>query len=103
MAFNITATPIGRVYGATGLQQVWQNVNCLLNTRVGDVPLHRAMGINIDFIDKPIPVAKAEVSSDIVLKMRQYEPRLIIKAFNFDNSDSLNGNLVPNLVVDVNL
>jgi phage baseplate assembly protein W len=103
MAFNIDAKPIGRVYGTIGLQQVWQNVNCLLNTRVGDVPMHRAMGINIDFIDKPIPVAKAEVSRDIILQVRQYEPRLNINAFNFNNSDSLNGNLIPNLTVEVNL
>ena len=43
------------------LLSVLQNIALLLNTKRGTVPMHREFGLPMEFVDKPIDVARAKL------------------------------------------
>ncbi len=66
---------------STGLSEsdrAVKNVANLINLRQGDLPFDRGLGVNPDYVDKPI----AELSSDIITEledmMKEREPRVQI-------------------------
>jgi phage baseplate assembly protein W len=90
------------IYGASGIIEVIQNVRTLLTTRVGTVPLDRNFGVNLDFLDDPLPQAKAELQTEIFQKIKKYEPRAILKEISFE-ADALSGRLAPRCKIEVKL
>jgi len=66
---------------STGLSEsdrAVKNVANLINLRQGDLPFDRGLGVNPDYVDKPI----AELSSDIITELedmiKEREPRVQI-------------------------
>lgn len=64
---------------STGLsesERALKNVSNLINLRQGDLAFDRGLGINPDYVDKPI----AELSSDIITELddmiKEREPRV---------------------------
>lgn len=60
------------------LEEVLQNVRCILSTPRFSVPLDREFGINASYLDKPLETAKAKLAADIVLAVAKYEPRVTV-------------------------
>ena len=98
----VTVDSIGReiIYGATGVQEVFQNVRTLLTTRAGTQPLDREFGIDFSFIDSPMPVARAKVNTEIFEKIKKYEPRAVLKNIDFD-FDAIAGRMSPKVTIEV--
>jgi hypothetical protein len=71
MAINWSPTPT---------EEVVQNVNTLLATEPGTVPLARALGTPQNVVDQPQSVAGARLSADVIKAVRTYEPRVAVKA-----------------------
>ena len=62
--------------GLSESERALKNVSNLINLRQGDLAFDRGLGINPDYVDKPI----AELSSDIITELddmiKEREPRV---------------------------
>ncbi|WP_197229875.1 hypothetical protein [Lysinibacillus sphaericus] len=66
-------------YGATGVQEVLQNVAFIMSTFKMSCPLDREFAIE-PVIDKPITIVKALHSARVVEAINQFEPRATVEA-----------------------
>lgn len=66
-----------------------ERLKLLLTTRVGTVVLDRDFGLKMEFIDKPLPIAKQLYTIDVIQKIKKYEPDLKIQSvtFKFDTAE----------------
>ena len=83
----------------TEVEEVIQNVRTIINTIKRSVPLDRAFGIDGDVVDKPMPVAEAQLSNEIFTAVRKYEPRARIENIRFESN--LTGKLNVKVVVSI--
>ena len=56
-------------------KSVCQNVSLIISTRKGSVPMYREFGINMEYLDRPIPAAEALIFAEISKGVEQFEPR----------------------------
>lgn len=59
-------------------RQILQNVNTILNTWKGTVPLHRDFGLDADLLHRPINMVEDMVIADVIEAIEKYEPRAIV-------------------------
>lgn len=85
------------VVGATGITEIIQNVKTICSTLKGTVPLRRDIGVEGDFLDKPLPVAKALAAARFTEAVETFEPRVQVKRVTFesDTASAMDGRLVP--------
>ncbi|SHN77186.1 GPW/gp25 family protein [Desulfitobacterium chlororespirans] len=86
-------------FGATGAQEVLQNVAFILSTTVSSCPMDRAFGWIPD-LDSPIPAAKARSAARVIRAIKENEPRAIVEQVRFEG-DLLNGQLKPIVRVSI--
>ena len=72
-----------------------ERLKLLLTTRVGTVVLDRDFGIEMNFIDKPVPVAKRLFMLAFVRKIKKYEPGLIINSITFKADSDDVSKMIP--------
>lgn len=61
-------------------EEVLQNVQTLIATEPGTVPMSRDMGMPQNAVDAPISTASALLQAAAIKAVRTYEPRAAIKA-----------------------
>lgn len=83
------------------VKSVLQNIAIILKTRQQSVPLYRDFGLPMQFIDKPIPVAKAMLIAEIQDAVAKYEPRATVLNVTFEVDDNVPGKLIPTVEVEV--
>lgn len=95
--FDITATLDDIVIGATGAAEIIQNVKTILATVRGTVPLDRDFGVSGEWLDKPLPVARALYMADVVDEVERQEPRVNVVSVRFDDdtAGAMDGKLSP--------
>ena len=96
--------PLDVEIGATGLRQLAQEIKTLLITRKGSVPLDRDFGIDWSLVDKPIPIAKQYMVSEIALQLEKYVPRVKFKQIEFPETTiekSVDGFMPMNVIVEI--
>lgn len=79
--------------------EILQNVQTIISTVRGSVPLDREFGIDGRIIDMPIHQAQAHLSNDIFQQIKRYEPRAKISDITFTATQ--NGVLIPKVMVTV--
>lgn len=79
---------------ATLLEEVRQNLMMIATTKIGTVPYHREFGFDFYMLDMPLHLAQAAYSKEFYLKVKQFEPRAVIKEITYAN-DAENGRMVP--------
>ncbi|MBR1730384.1 MAG: hypothetical protein IJ728_12775 [Selenomonadaceae bacterium] len=79
------------------IEEVIQNVRCLISTIKWQIPLARDVGISGDIVDMPILQAKARLTQEIIQCLKKYEPRAQIKKIEF--SGDATGRLKPRLEI----
>lgn len=84
----------------TEIEEILQNVRTILTTVKGSVPMDRDFGIDGGYVDKPMPLARAKLSAEIMKAVQKYEPRVTISSISF--SGSQDGVLVPKVEVRIN-
>jgi hypothetical protein len=84
----------------TVTEEIMQNVAVVLATPKYSVPLDRGLGLNMTFLDKPVPAAKVLAIGDIMDAIEEAEPRVRVTDVDF-LEDGMIGRLVP--VVEVEL
>lgn len=74
-------------WSPTPTEEVVQNVNTLLKTAPGTVPLARDMGTPQDVIDLPQSAVAARLQADVIRAVRTYEPRVSVKSVSLELDD----------------
>ncbi|MHC1791775.1 GPW/gp25 family protein [Solidesulfovibrio sp.] len=103
MAYDVSAAerpPI--VIGATGLDEIFQNVRIILATMAFSVPLDRAFAGDGDILDTPSPFAAQRRMASIVETVERYEPRVQVLGIAFTElaaTDTMDGRLAPVLQI----
>ncbi|MFU1797385.1 GPW/gp25 family protein [Paenibacillus azoreducens] len=81
-------------FGATGLDEISQNIRTILTTIQGTVPLDRGLGIDITVLDNPTELAKAQLTAHVYDVLEEYEPRAEVLKVEFEE-DAREGKLIP--------
>jgi phage baseplate assembly protein W len=102
VAVDMASMPNEVIFGAAGVQEIVQNVRTLLLTRRGTVPLDREFGLSFEYLDSPIPRARARLEQEIWLAIKKYESRAILKHIKFEH-DVMSGKMYPHVSIDVKL
>lgn len=80
---------------------ILQNIRILLSTRQGTVPLYREFGLKQQFLDKPMPVAKAMMYTEIHDAVMRFEPRAEVVGISFTEDAETPGRLIPAVEVEI--
>lgn len=85
---------------ATETEEILQNLRTILATTAGSVPLDRAFGVDASYVDRPMEKARAMLVSEIIVKIRKYEPRVTVTSVDFEAD--MDGILKPKVQVKIN-
>lgn len=88
-------------FGATGLDQLVQEVRTVLSTRKGSVPLDRDFGLSWDIVDMPVSAAGPRCIAEIGRQLEKHVPRIKVETVAFKPSDFGDGILKPVVTVSV--
>jgi uncharacterized protein len=69
--------------GASGLNEILQNVRVICTTRVGTVQLDRLFGISFSYVDAPMNWAEQMIARDVCAALTHFEPRVTFKRIQF--------------------
>lgn len=60
---------------ATRVEEIEQNVNCIIDTVMGTVPLYRTFGLDTPQ-DVPVPFLESQLTIRVTEAIQEYEPRV---------------------------
>ena len=87
-------------FGPTSeVEEILQNVRCVIATVKGSVPLDRDLGLDPEHLDMPLEVARARFASELILGVAKYEPRAAVT--NIDWEATINGTLAAKVKVNI--
>ncbi len=94
---NITLTPKNYV------EEIIQNVNVIVTTVMGNVPLDRKFGINGKIIDDSSIQGKSRLAISILESIQDFEPRIEVISIDFEENIEKVGEgiLTPKLEVKI--
>jgi uncharacterized protein len=87
--------------GATGLNEILQNVRVIINTRIGTVMLDRRFGLDFSFLDAPQNKAQLMMVQQMCQGLTMFEPRVTFAGIQF--SPDLSSPGVMNVLLSVNI
>ncbi len=98
VAKNINIAP------ETVTEEIIQNIQIILSTAKGTVPLDRDFGIDWTMLDEPTPMAMMLARTEIIDAIEEYEPRAKVKSITFKKDVDLarDGGLIPIVTVEIN-
>ena len=102
--FDVTGRKRKIDFGATGVDEVLQNVAMILTTPKYSVPLRRGWFIDYSLLDTPSPMAQATLAREIFVALRAHEPRARLVGpvrFIQNPDDAMDGFLMPSLTIEV--
>ena len=68
----------------TPQDEMLQNLYCLLNTTIAEVPCYREYGIDKGFLHAPANVARTKLVAAVAEALNKYFPELTLVQVNFD-------------------
>ena len=74
----------------------WQ-LALLLSTREGTMPLDRAFGLNMDFVDMPPEAAKSLYTAEVTEKVSKFIPEVRVQEVTWTGGNT--GKLFPKVVI----
>jgi hypothetical protein len=86
---------------ANTVKSVMQNIKIIITTRKGTVPTYRDFGVDMDFLDLPLPGAEQRARVAIREAVEQWEPRATVTGITFGR-DGASGRLIPTVEVEIN-
>ena len=84
----------------TETEEIMQNVAVILATPKFSVPLDRGLGLQMTFLDKPVPAARPLAIGDVMDAIEEGEPRVRVKEVDF-LEDGMLGRFVPAVEVEI--
>lgn len=92
---NLTLFPDDEV------QDIVQNILCILKTMRGSCPNLRDYGLNPEITHKPTPIAKSIYAVAISEQFARYETRATLVRITFDDDPQHSSTLIPILEVTI--
>lgn len=83
------------------VSSVLQNIKIILATKKLSVPLYREFGMEMKFVDKPMPVAQSLIIVEIKDAIAKWEPRAELVSVEFQADESDPGKLIPVVEVEI--
>ena len=83
------------------VKSVLQNIKCILSTRKGTIPLYRNFGLSMEFLDKPVQIARQMLWVDVKEAIEEFEPRAEVVDITYKYDEQDPGKLIP--VVEVRI
>lgn len=80
----------------TVLDEVDQNIKCILTTVAGTVPLERAFGLDSSSTDLPTPFLQSQMTNKIVAAIQDYEPRAVVDNVTYESDG--HGKVTPKVI-----
>lgn len=84
----------------TETEEIMQNVAMILATPKFSVPLDRGLGLQMAFLDKPVPAARPLAIGEIMDAIEEGEPRVRVKEVDFLEGGMI-GRFVPVVEVEI--
>ncbi len=105
MSYLVSAADLEniRLNEADEVNAVLQNIALILATPKGSVPFYRDFGISSEFLDRPVPVAKVMLISEVREAVEEWEPRASVVNVNFKENVLEPGRLVPIVEVEISV
>lgn len=88
-------------FGATGVDEVLQNVAFILSTPIMSCALDREFGWNSG-IDDPIHLRKARYIYEVTEAIQKFEPRAVVESVHFEDANEMHGKLRPKVRIGIN-
>lgn len=103
MSYKVSAVDLSavRLNESETVASVLQNIAIILQTRQGTVPMYREFGLPMNFLDKPIPVAKPMLYVEVKEAIEEFEPRAEVLDVTFEEDPSAPGRLIPTVEVEI--
>ena len=79
-----------------------RNVAVIISTPKGSVPQYREFGLDMIWVDKPIPVARTMMVAPVREAVMRWEPRVTEVKVNPVEDPSQPGRLIPTVEVEIN-
>lgn len=99
MSYKVTPDDmVLELNGTNTVQAVLQNVDIILSTMKGSVPLYREFGVSPDYLHKPLPVAKAMLQVEIREAVERFEPRAEVINVTFREDQD---RIIPTVEVNI--
>lgn len=83
------------------VQSILQNIALILGTRRGSIPMQRDIGLPMEFVDRPTPIAKALAVAEIKQAVEVGEPRARVLGVSFSDEFALTGKLIAKVEVEI--
>ena len=105
MSYIVSATDLKaiRLNEADTVNAVLQNIAVILSTPKGTVPLYRDFGLDWTILDKPMPVAKVMLISEVREAIERWEPRAEVVNVYSSEDPAQPGVLIPTVEVNINI
>ncbi len=102
MRYTVSPKDIGTFdFGRGGaVDKALRDVAAVLATPKGSVPLHRAFGIDADFLDRPMPAALQLLRSSIREAVELWVPAVTVVSVDFE-TDEAAGRAAPVVEVEI--
>ncbi len=100
-SINNSAGAAKRMADIKLVSAVLQNIALILATPKGSAPFYRDFGVTNEFLDKPLPVAKAMMISGVREAIEDWEPRAKVINISFEGDALEPGKLVPVVEVEI--
>ncbi len=103
MSYQVRASDLGniRLNERETVSAVLQNIALILATPKGSAPFYRDFGVTNEFMDKPLPVAKVMMISEVREAIETWEPRAKVIDIGFSEDVLEPGKLVPVVEVEI--
>jgi len=79
------------------LNDIDSRLSLLLSTRQGTIPLDRAFGLNMDFVDMPPETVKSLYTAEVTKKVAKFIPEVRVKSVTWSTGET--GTLIPKAVI----
>lgn len=89
-------------FPANRVEEIVQNIYCVLGTQRGSVPCYREFGVSSDWLHRPINVAQSAYAVALTQAIRTYEPRAKVERVRFEADGQHPDHLYPVLEVTIN-
>ena len=105
MSYTVSATDLGKLrFNETDtVNSVLQNIAVILSTPKGTVPQYRDFGLDMSFVDKPMPVAEVLMIAPVREAIHRWEPRATVLNVIPRMDPSQPGTLIPTVEVEISL
>ena len=75
------------------VEEIAQNVRTIIMTPLGTCPQYREFGVSMEFVDKPLLVARAMLTQEYIRRIEQWEPRVEVVSITF-SGEAIDGEMV---------